>query len=83
VIVGCLIYNYIYILAVEFFDSTCSGLVDKHLNLINPLSDYPFYVLVETSGSHEDHDQQVDQNIINHLILYLEIEYISRRAIVT
>jgi FAD/FMN-containing dehydrogenase len=44
--------------AVEFFDSTCSGLVDKHLNLINPLSDYPFYVLVETSGSHEDHDQQ-------------------------
>ena len=34
-------------------------IVEKHLPHHNPISAYPFYVLVETSGSHESHDREV------------------------
>ena len=34
-------------------------LVEKHFPHRNPISAYPFYVLVETSGSHESHDREV------------------------
>lgn len=45
--------------AYEFWDSRCMGAVESHLGLKNPLSDsYPFYVLVETSGSNKDHDDE-------------------------
>jgi FAD/FMN-containing dehydrogenase len=33
-------------------------LVEKHLGLSNPISNAPFYVLVEISGSHEAHDRE-------------------------
>lgn len=33
--------------------------VEKHLAMRNPISPYPFYVLVETSGSHDHHDKEV------------------------
>ena len=34
-------------------------IVEKHLRHRNPISAHPFYVLVETSGSHEPHDKEV------------------------
>lgn len=34
------------------------ALVEKHLGLTNPISSAPFYVLVEVSGSHVDHDKE-------------------------
>lgn len=45
--------------AVEFMDSTCMDLVERHLHLHNPISSCPMYVLVETSGSNEEHDKEV------------------------
>ncbi|KAI9139934.1 actin interacting protein 2 [Paraphysoderma sedebokerense] len=46
--------------AFEFWDSHAFGLVNEHLPwLRNPLSDiYPFQVLIETSGSKKDHDDE-------------------------
>lgn len=43
--------------AFEFLDSECMKTVKDNLKLNNPIKmDYPFYVLVETSGSNEEHD---------------------------
>ncbi|KAJ2160010.1 D-lactate ferricytochrome c oxidoreductase [Coemansia sp. RSA 552] len=45
--------------AFEFWDASCMGAVLKHQSLQHPLSDdYPFYVLVETSGSNQAHDDE-------------------------
>ena len=46
-------------IAVEFFDEGSSQLVKRQLGLQNPLEACPFYVLIETSGSNEKHDQEV------------------------
>ena len=32
--------------------------INQNLKLTNPLADYPYYVLIETSGSNGDHDQE-------------------------
>ena len=40
-------------------DETCMHLVEKNLAMRNPLSPHPFYALVETSGSHDQHDKEV------------------------
>ena len=45
--------------AVEFLDSYCMDLVENHLHLSNPISSAPFYTLVETSGSNDEHDKEV------------------------
>ena len=45
--------------AVEFMDATSMNLVEKHLHLHNPISSHDFYTLVETSGSHDQHDKEV------------------------
>ena len=45
--------------AVEFMDSACMHLVEHHLRLQNPISSHPFYTLIETSGSHDHHDEEV------------------------
>ncbi|XP_071946009.1 D-2-hydroxyglutarate dehydrogenase, mitochondrial-like isoform X2 [Antedon mediterranea] len=50
--------------AYEFLDHECMHLVTKYLGLTNPVGDYPFYVLIETSGSNESHDQEK----LNHLL---------------
>lgn len=44
--------------AFEFLDSSCMNLVERHLGLHNPISKWPFYVLVETSGSSSNHDEE-------------------------
>ncbi|KAL0840488.1 hypothetical protein ABMA28_015730 [Loxostege sticticalis] len=42
--------------AFEMADRDAISSTVKNLNLPNPISDYPFYVLVETHGSDEGHD---------------------------
>ncbi|XP_070561383.1 D-2-hydroxyglutarate dehydrogenase, mitochondrial-like [Ptychodera flava] len=45
--------------AFEFLDNTCMMMLKNYLKMTNPLSaDYPFYVLVETSGSNATHDEE-------------------------
>uniref|UniRef100_A0A8C5MJ95 D-2-hydroxyglutarate dehydrogenase, mitochondrial n=1 Tax=Leptobrachium leishanense TaxID=445787 RepID=A0A8C5MJ95_9ANUR len=44
--------------AFEFFDASCMKLVQKHLHLNNPLPANAFYVLIETSGSSTQHDEE-------------------------
>ncbi|KAJ3183186.1 hypothetical protein HDU85_002212 [Gaertneriomyces sp. JEL0708] len=46
--------------AFEFFDNTCLQLVKKHIpNVREPFStETPFYVVLETSGSNKDHDDE-------------------------
>ncbi|XP_033097916.1 D-2-hydroxyglutarate dehydrogenase, mitochondrial-like [Anneissia japonica] len=50
--------------AYEFMDYECMAIVTKYLGLSNPVGNYPFYVLIETSGSNESHDQEK----LNHLL---------------
>lgn len=35
--------------------------VTSNLKLKNPIGDFPFYILVETSGSNAEHDAQVSE----------------------
>lgn len=44
--------------AFEFLDDFSMNLVETQLGLHNPISKWPFYVLVETSGSNGTHDEQ-------------------------
>ena len=44
--------------AFEFMDSQAMELVKENLSLISPLEKYPFYVLVECSGSDGNHDEE-------------------------
>ena len=45
-------------------------LVVEQLKLINPLiqNRSPFYILMETSGSDEEHDKQVCEILIHHVL---------------
>ena len=47
------------IIAMEFLDGKCMELVEKHLGYSRPIEPANFYALVETSGSHDSHDQEV------------------------
>jgi len=45
--------------ALEFFDVRCKRLVEEQLGFANPIAgEHPFYVLLETSGSNSDHDEE-------------------------
>eukprot|EP00051_Salpingoeca_urceolata_P017090 m.230242 g.230242 ORF g.230242 m.230242 type:complete len:606 (-) comp18858_c1_seq2:3244-5061(-) len=45
--------------AFEFLDTQSMDVVRNNLDLRNPLeADHPFYVLIETHGSNEEHDQE-------------------------
>ena len=60
-IVTCLYNSLVFInTAVEFMDDASVAVVEKHLDLHNPLTSHPFYTLVETSGSHDQHDKEVN-----------------------
>ncbi|XP_067897863.1 D-2-hydroxyglutarate dehydrogenase, mitochondrial isoform X1 [Heterodontus francisci] len=50
--------------AFEFMDYGCREVVCEHLKLRNPLQEAPFYILIETSGSNCDHDQEK----LNHFL---------------
>lgn len=45
--------------AAEFLDSKCMELVEQHLGFTRPIQPAKFYTLVETSGSHDQHDKEV------------------------
>jgi len=45
--------------AIEYLDSNCMQLTLEHQQVQNPLpEDYPFYMLIETHGNNNDHDQE-------------------------
>lgn len=46
--------------AFEFMDGTCQKLTAQHLKLDHPIEsgEYPFYILIETSGSNKEHDDE-------------------------
>lgn len=50
--------------AYEFLDSECMKLLNTHLKLHNPISDCPFYVVIETSGSDPTHDGEKLHNFL-------------------
>ncbi|XP_074547787.1 D-2-hydroxyglutarate dehydrogenase, mitochondrial [Halichoeres trimaculatus] len=50
--------------AFEFLDSECMRLLNTHLKLANPISDCPFYVVIETSGSDAAHDGEKLHNFL-------------------
>jgi len=50
---------FLYHLAIELLDDESVEIVEKQLNLVNPLKRSPFCMLIETSGSDYDHDNQV------------------------
>uniref|UniRef100_A0A665U7S0 D-2-hydroxyglutarate dehydrogenase, mitochondrial n=1 Tax=Echeneis naucrates TaxID=173247 RepID=A0A665U7S0_ECHNA len=50
--------------AFEFLDSECMRLLVTHLKLPNPITECPFYVVIETSGSDPTHDQQKLHNFL-------------------
>ncbi|XP_036927423.1 D-2-hydroxyglutarate dehydrogenase, mitochondrial isoform X1 [Acanthopagrus latus] len=50
--------------AFEFLDSECMRLLNTHLKLLNPISDCPFYIVIETSGSDPTHDGEKLHNFL-------------------
>ncbi|XP_061700959.1 D-2-hydroxyglutarate dehydrogenase, mitochondrial isoform X2 [Syngnathoides biaculeatus] len=50
--------------AFEFLDSECMRLLNTHLKLDNPIRACPFYVVIETSGSDERHDEEKLHNFL-------------------
>ena len=44
--------------AFEFLDTHSMTCVTRNLTLANPVSDCPFYLLIETSGSNGGHDEE-------------------------
>lgn len=51
--------------AYEFLDSECMRLLNAHLKLPNPISDCPFYIVIETSGSDAAHDGEKLHNFLD------------------
>lgn len=50
--------------AYEFLDSECMRLLNTHLKLPNPISECPFYIVIETSGSDPTHDGEKLHNFL-------------------
>uniref|UniRef100_A0A8C7XE25 D-2-hydroxyglutarate dehydrogenase, mitochondrial n=1 Tax=Oryzias sinensis TaxID=183150 RepID=A0A8C7XE25_9TELE len=50
--------------AFEFLDSECLNLLRTHLKLHNPISDCPFYIVIETQGSDSNHDEEKLHNFL-------------------
>ncbi|XP_056151249.1 D-2-hydroxyglutarate dehydrogenase, mitochondrial [Lampris incognitus] len=44
--------------AFEFLDSECMRLLNTYLKLPNPITDSPFYIVIETAGSNLTHDEE-------------------------
>jgi FAD/FMN-containing dehydrogenase len=49
-------------------DKESVAVVEKHIDLHNPLSPHPFYTLVETSGSHDQHDKEKLDKFLDHVM---------------
>lgn len=46
------------IMSLEYLDNESIELVCKYMDMKNPISNFPFYILIETSGSNEVHDKE-------------------------
>lgn len=44
--------------AVEVMDSMTMEFINKKINMESPIGEYPFYLLIETSGSNDSHDAE-------------------------
>uniref|UniRef100_A0A8C2J4P8 D-2-hydroxyglutarate dehydrogenase, mitochondrial n=1 Tax=Cyprinus carpio TaxID=7962 RepID=A0A8C2J4P8_CYPCA len=44
--------------AFEFLDASRMSLLEKHLKLTNPITESPFYTVIETAGSNATHDEE-------------------------
>ncbi len=51
--------------AFEFFDAGSKDVVKQNLKLTNPIGDFPFYVVIETSGSNSTHDEEKLSSFLN------------------
>lgn len=51
--------------AVEVMDAATMEMVQEHLNLDSPIGEYPFYLIIETSGSSEEHDSDKLDKFLN------------------
>ncbi|XP_038605038.1 D-2-hydroxyglutarate dehydrogenase, mitochondrial [Tachyglossus aculeatus] len=54
--------------AYEFMDDKCMKLVVHHLKLSNPVTENPFYVLIETSGCNAAHDEEKLNHFLGHVM---------------
>lgn len=60
--------------AVEVMDAATMEMVQQHLNLDSPIGEYPFYLIIETSGSSVEHDSDklnkfLDTALTKHFVL--------------
>ncbi|KAJ8357012.1 hypothetical protein SKAU_G00198060 [Synaphobranchus kaupii] len=44
--------------AFEFLDASSMKLLEKYLKLVNPITESPFYIVIETAGSNAAHDEE-------------------------
>ncbi|MCJ8732054.1 hypothetical protein PDJAM_G00206560 [Pangasius djambal] len=54
--------------AFEFLDASCMSLVEKHLKLANPITESPFYIVIETAGSSAAHDEEKLHNFLDKVM---------------
>ncbi|XP_048773712.1 D-2-hydroxyglutarate dehydrogenase, mitochondrial-like [Ostrea edulis] len=54
--------------AFEFMDSQSMTLVKENLKLASPIEDFPYYVLIETSGSNGSHDEEKLNDFLEHVM---------------
>ncbi|XP_032804583.1 D-2-hydroxyglutarate dehydrogenase, mitochondrial isoform X1 [Petromyzon marinus] len=66
--------------AFEFLDEVCMWLVNTHLALANPVTEHPFYVLVETAGSCGRHDDEKMQDFLQEA---METAHVSAGTLAT
>lgn len=60
--------------AVEVIDSASMEYINEKLHMVSPIGEYPFYLLIETSGTNEAHDSDklnmfLESALDSHLIL--------------
>uniref|UniRef100_A0A8B9JGU0 D-2-hydroxyglutarate dehydrogenase, mitochondrial n=2 Tax=Astyanax mexicanus TaxID=7994 RepID=A0A8B9JGU0_ASTMX len=51
--------------AFEFLDASCMSLLEEHLKLTNPITESPFYIVIETAGSTPAHDEEKLHNFLD------------------
>ncbi|XP_076150555.1 D-2-hydroxyglutarate dehydrogenase, mitochondrial isoform X1 [Alosa pseudoharengus] len=54
--------------AFEFLDASCMGLLEKHLKITNPITECPFYIVIETAGSNAVHDEEKLHNFLEEVM---------------
>ncbi|XP_043079854.1 D-2-hydroxyglutarate dehydrogenase, mitochondrial isoform X1 [Puntigrus tetrazona] len=54
--------------AFEFLDASCMRLLEKHLKLTNPITESPFYIVIETAGSNATHDEEKLHNFLEEVM---------------